>query len=252
MATKNLGRSAIEGGRTGWYKVRVSEIEDSLRTSTRTYKHRVQNDVEAWENEAEPVRRPYGKRGNQTDKLAGTYRMLDKLVGKPWAKVYALICEKFDGRTLAGRHVLIDHITNYVAPNKEAADLQYHLYYIDDHGFFQKKEGYSHNRYTPHRLSKKFADKISTWLDGRSIIQMGSKLYWGVVSIKGYRAQLVPNGWFGSVVHLNYVVAVRKYFDPDWGWRQGAELSADDLEFFQTIPEYFRKQLIVEAGRKAA
>lgn len=115
MATKYLGRTAIEGGRTGWYKNRVDHHERAFRNENRVALHRVcANDAD---EASLPVLHPKSKRGNQTDKLRPVWRMLDTFVGRPWAKVFAEICEKFDSRTLTGRHVLHDHIMQSIDPH---------------------------------------------------------------------------------------------------------------------------------------
>jgi hypothetical protein len=44
------------------------------------------------------------------DKLAPAWRWLDRQVGRPWRLVYSELRAKFDSRTIAGAHVVNDHV----------------------------------------------------------------------------------------------------------------------------------------------
>lgn len=272
MSTKNLGRTAIEGGRIGRYKNSVRKKERSFRTANRIFNGRAVNDAEAFEEGATPVLRPKSKRGNQTDKLGPIYDMLDGMVGRPWAKVFSEICEKFDSRTLAGRHVLFDHILGEVDPHPHVQNASkwrynFHLtYFVDDHGIFRK---WPKQRYIQNSITRKYAESIVKWLDGRALIQDGQKIFWAdeisrsksgpldVHLVPAYKTKELVIGfsWGSKQVWTNESSLLS-----NWNWRQNRALSRDERAFFQSIPEWLRKALFVsekanqdlleQAGRK--
>lgn len=137
MATKDLGRTALERGRTPEFKGRVTKKERSLRTKTRLYLRAV--DRENADDMIRPKREHETR--HQEDKLNPVWRFLDKLVGRPWNKAYSLIRAKFDERTLAGRHVLRDHLLLEVDPRKSMPDMCFGVghYFIDRRGILRKR-----------------------------------------------------------------------------------------------------------------
>lgn len=48
------------------------------------------------------------------DKLAPAQRWLASQVGRPWDKVYSELRAQFDSRTIAGAHVVNDHMLGWV------------------------------------------------------------------------------------------------------------------------------------------
>lgn len=242
MATKNLGRSALEGGRYGHYQVRVREIESSFRTANRGYTRRAEVDPDTYDEDSDPVRHPKSKRGNQTDKLSGIYRMLDGMVGRPWAKVRAEIAEKFDARTLAGRHVLHDHILKDIAPHEDVEHSygggRYSHYYVDRYGIFRERAERQYPQYKRQRISRDAFNKIAAWLDGRGIIRSGSKLYWGHPQV---RIEIQPNYDNVPIYHRLISMFDRVLVIP---WRQERELKGKDLAFFQGLPDFVASALI--------
>jgi hypothetical protein len=73
------------------------------------------------------------------DKLAPAQRWLVAQVGRPWDKVYSDLCAEFDTRTVAGRHVVHDHMLHWVrrwdvpSPYWRRFELV-----IDEHGILRK------------------------------------------------------------------------------------------------------------------
>lgn len=52
----------------------------------------------------------------QTDNLQPLIRFLDKNTGQYWDKVYSILCEKMDKKSLLGQH-LFDHLMDFVETN---------------------------------------------------------------------------------------------------------------------------------------
>lgn len=259
MATKDLGRTAIEGGRTGWYKNRVDHHERAFRNETRVSLHRVTaNDAD---EASLPILQPKSKRGNQTDKLRPVWRMLDAYVGRPWAKVFAEICEKFDGRTLAGRHVLHDHIMQSIDPHAYVVRSWYfrNAYYVDPHGIFRKRERERYPK-TP-RIERTLVDEVCRWLGARGVTTIGKKLFWAVPSepvFFAFEGVEAPYQFRFEVVgpkpkKLLWPVSPRdskpkEKPDQQVSWGRGKALPADDVAFFKSLPKCLQTAIIVQPG----
>lgn len=262
MATKYLGRTAIEGGRTGWYKNRVDHHERAFRNENRVSLHRVTaNDAD---EASLPILHPKSKRGNQTDKLRPVWRMLDTFVGRPWAKVFAEICEKFDGRTLAGRHVLHDHILRSIDPHAfvERPWFWRNSYYVDPYGIFRKREKERYPKVP--RIAKSLADEVSFWLGSRGITVIGKKLFWAVPSEPVFLAfesyDTVSNKFRFEVVGPKPKKLLWPYATP-WdakspkerteervSWGRGKALPAADVAFFKALPKAVQASIVVQPG----
>ncbi len=112
MSTKNLARTVIEGGRRGFNKFERRNSTREERSEERAMLTVVRQDPEAYDDIVTPARRPV--RPEFSDKLNPAYEFLDSRVGKSWNKTRAMIAERFDTRTTAGRHVVNDHLLRQV------------------------------------------------------------------------------------------------------------------------------------------
>lgn len=137
MARKDLSRTVIEGGRyyhNCWFRRASHGVE---RATTRAWLDRVAVDLDEADATAPPPRAPVGKMFR--DKLGPAHRWLVAQVGRPWTKVYADLCARFDTRTIAGRHVVHDHMLHWV--RRHDAPPGHHSRYdlvIDRHGILRK------------------------------------------------------------------------------------------------------------------
>lgn len=112
MARKDLSRTVIEGGRyfrNCWERRASHGVE---RASTRAWLDQVVVDTDEAEESVPPPIRHVGK--SFRDKLGPAQRWLASQVGRPWSKVFSELCAKFDTRTVAGRHVVYDHMLDWV------------------------------------------------------------------------------------------------------------------------------------------
>ena len=108
MSTKNLARTAIEGGRYKRTKEEAQTEQRKERAASRSFVTKATHDLESIENKPTPKRKP--RRLDQKDKLRPLERFLLSNIGRPWRLVYAEIRKRFDDRTTAGRHILFDHM----------------------------------------------------------------------------------------------------------------------------------------------
>jgi hypothetical protein len=75
----------------------------------------------------------------QGDRLNPLRRFLKANCGRPWAKVYAEICEFADARTIRGYH-LRQHVWSYVVPNNFGVghNRRYGPFFVDKDGTLQE------------------------------------------------------------------------------------------------------------------
>src|SRR5574339_63783 len=185
MATKNLARTAIEGGRTGrntWERRHSHNVE---RTSEREFCNKVKNDPDAFYDfdikEKDSVHKEFN------DKLGPMYRWLERQVGKPWDEVRSAVTKEFDTRTTAGRHIVYDHLLRSVEITPDVSRYKYYRNTGDEntsyskHDFFVNDEGILCLRtYVPRRRKTPQFDtrQIANWLSGRIVGKVGNKLFW--------------------------------------------------------------------------
>lgn len=212
MATKNLARTAIEGGRCGHYKMEVAARAAGERAATRAFLDRVARDPEDAEALADPRRIPV--RVCFSDKLAPVYRYLDANCGRPWTNVREEMFQRFDIRTTAGRHIIFDH----VLPDVEARDRWWHRYSIDRHGMLRKMPRRQYPKY------EWFDERPALrWLGDRRITRAGDRLMWWVPSKRIQRRQ------DGQIVTR---------------WRAVGLLDAKDERYVRGLPDKTREKLI--------
>jgi len=107
MATKNLARTVIEGGRTrgnSWARRSSNGVQ---RTNVRRVSGALVKGADA-DFAVYPVRKVVYRQF--ADKLGPAERWLERQVGRPWNKVRSELFARFDIRTTPGRHILFDHV----------------------------------------------------------------------------------------------------------------------------------------------
>lgn len=193
MGTKNLARTAIEGGRTGSNKWERRDSHNSERASARDYCNKVRLDPESYEDfdieEKDHVRKEFN------DKLGPMYRWLASQCGRPWDEVRSEVSKTFDTRTTAGRHIVNDHLLSsveevpdyrygryYRGPEDSTTSYYRHDFYVDDAGILKEKTVIKRRNYE--RPPAFNTQQIANWLSGRVVGQVGSKFFWFVPSDK--------------------------------------------------------------------
>jgi hypothetical protein len=181
MATKNLARTVIEGGRITYYKMDVHRESRTERVKTRASLRAAMKDVESHDEKPTPKRRPV--RPEFGDKVRPLYRYLDSRVGKNWDKTYAEIRRRFDTRTTPGRHVVENHLlSGILLPGQEPkAKYDYHHYFVDKVGILRKFEDKRRVKRTPpmpaHKLTK-LLPKLLAFVGGKRISKVGGRYEW--------------------------------------------------------------------------
>jgi len=159
VARKDLSRTVIEGGRYyhNCYFRRASNGEH--RATTREWLDRVSVDLDEADATSPPPRRRVQKMFR--DKLGPAMRWLVAQVGRPWDKVYADLCANFDTRTVAGRHVVHDHMLQWVRRIDEPTrySRRFELV-IDAHGILRKPSWFGTS-------FRKLRERALAWASGR-------------------------------------------------------------------------------------
>lgn len=188
MGTKNLARTAIEGGRTRYNKWDRRYSHAETRADEKAYISEVMEDIENWyDYDIEPTRPVYK---NFNDKLGPMYRWLERHCGQPWADVRSKISQTFDTRTTAGRHIVYDHMLRQVDESLEVVrryyssppdddptkSYSYHDFYVDDDGILRMKTYVRRKGKVEHCNT----NKVANWLNGRVVGFVGDQAYWFV------------------------------------------------------------------------
>src|SRR6186713_2975376 len=107
MATKNLARTVIEGGRSPGNTVDRRASNAAQRTRVRRVSGALLSGADA-DFAIYPMRKVVWREFN--DKLGPAKRWLARQVGRPWNKARSDLFARFDVRTAPGRHIVFDHL----------------------------------------------------------------------------------------------------------------------------------------------
>jgi hypothetical protein len=239
MSTKNLARTVIEGGQRERNKLERRVSTRSLRGDTRAFLSAVRHDPEGAEGVAPPSRGSV--RVCFADKLNPAYRFLDSRVGKGWNNTLTLLAERFDSRTIPGRHVVHDHILRDVAPSKEAlgtSGRSTELYYVDARGILRKAP---RHRRRPQRRVVFDREAVLAWLDGRQVGRLGSRLFWFVAARDAALIRMVarPNR-----LAVEYTLEGAHPGDPAPAFRQARPLAKADAAYFSSLDEKVQEAIL--------
>lgn len=174
MSKKNLARTVIEGGRASYNKCERRASNAALRAANRNYLSALRDPEVAWAEPA-PERTQVGR--GFADKLGATRRWLDRACGRPWDEVRSEIFRRFDIRTLAGRHIVFDHLLTEVAEHPSPRPYVRDRYYVDARGVLRRSP-----RRRPRRprtwLTGAEARDLRTFAGDRKIRHLGSAYFW--------------------------------------------------------------------------
>ena len=142
MSTKNLARTVIEGGRTGYSKWDRKRRAQKHRVRQHGIRKRLLTDLEY-------ATALFDDDGffdwdaiSHADRVNPCKRFLVSRVGRPWNDVYSEIRRKFDRRTLPGRHVVEDHLLREVELHERDSlgnliNPAYEHFYVDAGGILR-------------------------------------------------------------------------------------------------------------------
>lgn len=175
MATKNLARTLIEGGRAGYNKRERRQSHGDERALVRSYLARVRGEHDGFDAHALEPRGRVLK--DFDDRLAAPRRWLRSHVGRPWDKVRSEMFERFDPRTLAGRHIIFCHLLKEVRRWDDPKPLyRSDRFLIDRYGILRVIDhGPRKKRCTGHGIAER---TVLAWTNDRRVGGRGDALYW--------------------------------------------------------------------------
>ena len=171
MATKDLSRSAVEGGRANYNKYERNESHRHEHSRTKVWLDAVRFDIEAAED-SDPVPRNHVSKGF-TDKLGPCWGWLRSRCGQPWAEVFSELASAFDTRKLSAYHIVNQHMLSEVEGAGTTSDAlsryQAQRFFIDDDGLLRDRgKRYYRSRYQSDYKGPSEAQALA-WARGRKV-----------------------------------------------------------------------------------
>ena len=137
MSTKNLARTVIEGGRTGYATYARRTLSQEFRHETKRYCDAVRRGDVDPEAEPAPAEGCDWDLHSHADKINPVKRFLAARAGRPWNDVRSEVCRRFDRRKIAGMHVTNDHILREAEGYGFIVSWRSYGAWIDDQGVLQ-------------------------------------------------------------------------------------------------------------------
>ncbi|MDO8425508.1 MAG: hypothetical protein Q7T01_03265 [bacterium] len=251
MATKNLARTPLEAGNTGFYQDVRREQRRQHRHESKAYCRRARGDIAVYENAAEPVAPEHrNRRGLYNNELHGdragaVYAWIEAQVGRRWDDVYSDIRRMFDCRTLAGRHIVENHLPRPSDFTRDGRDGTWYSrngrLFLDDGGVLRMRP-HQRSRWKTGSSNAPSKEALMSWLAGRRIGCRGDVgapvCFWLVREcIELYSKVLISVSSDGIV----WGDRLAKQYS---GYRQDRALSASDLVFFEELTRAQRKHVV--------
>lgn len=187
MATKNLARTVIEGGRhpRNVWERRSSNTRErrQVRETSALLRDRLDPDAVVY-----PRRNPVYQ--GFDDKLSPGFRWLRAQSGRPWNKVRSELFTRFDTRTTAGRHIVFEHLLEAVEHAPRRSPRRDDLF-VDRHGLLHSPP-YRRQRGRSWQPLPEPAHELCAWLGQRRVIARGGSLFWLVPTRAGHYRQDKP------------------------------------------------------------
>lgn len=248
MSTKNLARTAIEGGRRQGYKYERKQSLRSARRGVNSALDAMRDPDEFYDMDfPERKRSSYWDGEKFNDRLGAVKRWMKAQVGKPWDKVYSVLRKRFDIRTTPGRHILFDHLLRMVWTSQDhtTGHSEYRGYYVDAEGILREnpeRRRYYYN--SDWQLIREERNKIGEWLAGRLVGKVGNVLYW-----------FEPTRPIPSTVTLRWNYSDFGFvYESRSSWfywytpyRQASRLLGSDVEFFSKLTEHNKEVLLEQS-----
>jgi len=251
MSKKNVARTAIEPGRTG-------ECKSERRVATRAERHAVRQILHCAGEDDPLLPRRERPHLEQADKIGPARRWVASRCGRPWSDVYSELVRRFDPRTLAGRHILYDHLLrSEIDRFGESGSGRGRDFVIDEAGTLRDARRVWSRAFWPRRARPEEVKAACRWLGDRRIGARGSKLFWFVRGESEWRrcANLAcPRQHHTVLLALPNPAGCRKRkiqverrlcWRPSAGYRQHVALSPSERAAWERFAPEVRAQLWV-------
>jgi hypothetical protein len=233
VARKDLSRTVIEGGRTHHNKDQRRASHGITRARAREWLDAVRVDADAADASA-PRRGPRVYK-RFFDKLGPAMRWLDSQVGRPWSKVFGELCARFDTRTVAGRHIVHDHVLRSVALHgcSEPGVGRRFDFVVDRHGILRRGRWYGRNYW-------KLRRELVAWVDHRVALNGFRGWWWyrldACAQCADWRCPRAHSRLFGARWHELRVTPL-------------ARMTPADLRRLDRLPAALRADVVIDRAR---
>ena len=230
VSTKRLARTVIEGGRAGYNKYDRRLSNRTQRMRDKRLCRRLCVDPELADGAAEAKRRHVYK--GFRDKLAPAERWLASHEGREWLEVEGRILSRFDTRTIAGRHIVFDHLLprDYWSVWTGWRVSRRWWFHVDDEGLLRVSREPPDRRYRYRRGPRPAQAHPSP----RALEFVGERC----VGLRGHRAYwLVPTRHFEALTprSLSEWLEWRRSHLEAGPRRQGHELTPEDRARYDAL-----------------
>jgi hypothetical protein len=184
MATKDLARTTIEGGRTRWSGWFRHHTNRELRARERAaLACSVDPDGEPWPRQT-PAHRQFH------DKLGPPRRWLERQAGRPWDVVRGELFARFDVRSTPGRHIVFCHMLPWVEDKDGFGFGRRRPFDIDVHGILRARASRRARSFRHRALLPRPQHELEAWLARCRVGERGQTLFWFVLTVHGaYRQE---------------------------------------------------------------
>jgi len=249
MATKNLARTIMEGGRRGYNKYERRYSNGVLRSKERDYIRNCIKDPEHSIDKAEPKRKKVVK--EFYDRLMPLHRKVDRHLGKTWGELRGQINKKYDSRKLKDWHML-DHLYQMMFFGSKAdSKLAYFANYIvNENDIIEEREYPTWKEYVlekkkKHEYLDEHWDEIISFLEkDRIAFDEKGVLHWYICDSKHrYYFEFAPTSFHKIAVTFGKVLdglnsATRLCF------RKGPKLTRQEVNYFRSLPEFVQENIL--------
>jgi len=273
MATKNISRSSLEGGRYNHNKSERNASHRHERSRTREWLSNVRQDVE---HADEAALRPRDKvYKGFTDKLNPAFRWLASRCGQPWSKVHSELKQRFDTRSLASWHVVNQHMLTEIEGGRteyDGKDSWGHKRFFIDENDILRDRGELHWRSKMEKYKGPRREWVKKRVGNRRVFDDGETQYWAIPADKDwvpckYSCQQVDRCHVDSVHHRSFEAEPAawikkkyeeegkeipmwarrfKYEHYDWSaWRRSRQFTEGEAKWWATISDRIKGSYVV-------
>lgn len=238
MSTKNLARTALEAGTVHSTRIYLNRRD---RRAINQHLHECVKDPELWDDGTDPIQsRPGWDEGIPGENLSPVYAWVDSHVGDVWNDTYSELCSRWPIRTLAGYHIIVDHILRDV-DQKLHPDKRWHgSWFVDEDGILQRHtDGWRTYQWKKDPLNKK---ELEIFFQGRSVIIYSETSVSWVGSIgkphTHTKWEKDPMGWIVALQgEIPDDIPVEYKCICGGHSRQGPKLTPEELKTFNSLRE---------------
>ncbi|HUQ06919.1 MAG TPA: hypothetical protein VM261_30720 [Kofleriaceae bacterium] len=167
MARRDLSRTVIEGGRRNFNKFKRRASHGIGRARAREWLDDVRVDRDVAEARVLRDRPDVGR--DFYDKLAVIRSWMRAQCGRAWDDVFSELMTRFDPRTIAGQHIVFDHMLRDVRRAGDVSGWDGTRFEVGDDGIL---------RWMGTLRDRHKKPKPPTWTEGRSAIKQAGRWWW--------------------------------------------------------------------------